>query len=335
MDPVTQLLVAYTLARAARARVASPEMAVFLAAGIAPHLDWLWHLPAPLSQVRAAGTATQSLLGAFVLAALVAAAVWMATRGRAGAAPPARLIGAAAAAASAHILLDLCSTTGIELYWPFHRARISWNLVEGFDVILLAILGLCALLPVLVGLVTEEIGGTRDSRPLRAWPLAALALALLYLGARTMLHQRAEELVATALYQEKAARHWAAYPAGSNPLAWRGVAETDAFLAEVDVPLGPGAQFAPEHAALHYKPEPSPEEQAAAAAPLARAYVALARFPSLTLTASAEGGTQAQLRELGESALQSRRGGWLAVIELDPQSKVVRQELYYDAARVP
>ena len=333
MDLVTHLLAAYTLARAARARMASPEMAVFLLAGLAPNLDWLWHLPAPLSPIRAYGTSTQSLLGAAILAAAVAIGVWIAARRRAPAPPLPRLLCAALAAAAVHVLLDLCATTGIELYWPFRNVRISWNLIDGYDAILLAILGICALLPVVIGLVTEEIGAASDPRPPRAWPAAALALALLYLGGRAMLHQRAEELLANSMYQGKAARHWAAFPSGVNPLVWRGVVETDSFLAEVEVPLGPGAEFSPENATVHYKPESSPREEAAAAAPLARAYAALARYPSLILTDTAEG-AQAQLRELGDSILHSRQGGWIAVIDLDPQAKVVRQELYYDASHL-
>lgn len=330
MDPVTHLLLSYTLARAARARLASPEMAVFLLAGVAPDLDWLWHLPAPLSRLRAYGTATQSLIGAAVLAGAIAAGVWLAARKRPAAPPLPRLLAAALVAAGAHVLLDLSSATGIELFWPFRAARISWNLVHGFDAILLLILAACALFAALQGLVTEEIGAGQDSRPPRAWPVIALALILLYLGARAVLHQRAEQVLGRGEYNGSPARHWAAFPAGPNPFSWRGVVETDSFLAEVDVSVGPGAEFSPETAALHYKPEPSPEEEAAAAAPLARAFMALARFPLLTLTNLAEG-SRGELRELGDSVLRTRQGAWRALIDLDAQSRVVRQELVYQA----
>jgi membrane-bound metal-dependent hydrolase YbcI (DUF457 family) len=334
MDPVTQLLVAYTLARAARARMASPEMAVILLAGLAPDLDWLWHLPAPFSPLHADGTATQSLVGAAVLAAAIAGGVWMATRKRQPAPSLPRLLAAAFVAAGANLLLGLSATSGIELYWPFRATRFAWNLANGFDVILLAILVICAVVAALFGLVTEEIGAVHDPRPPRAWPVAALALVLLYFGARTMLHQRAEELLGNAEYKGSTARRWVAYPAGSNPFSWRGVVETDSFLAEMEVPVGPGAEFSPDLAALHYKPEPSPQVQAAAAAPLARAYTALARFPLLTVTGLADG-WRAELRELGDSPLRSRQGAWHVVIDLDAESKVLHQELLYAATRAP
>ncbi len=332
MEPVTHLLVSYTLARAARARLASPEMATFLLAGIAPDLDWLWHLPEPLSPLRAYGTVTHSLAGAAVLAAAIGGGVWAAFRKRPSAPALLPLLAAAFVSCGAHLVLDLCSTTGIEIDWPARAARVSWNIAAGFDAFLFTILAVCALLPVLFGLVTEEIGGPKDARPPRAWPVTALVLALVYLGARTTLHERAEMLLGDAEYHGKTALHWAAFATGSSPFVWRGVVETETFLAEVAVPVGAGRAFAPETAALAYKPEPSALLDAAAASPLARAYTALARFPLLTLETTAEG-SRAELRELGDSVLRGRGGGWRAVIDLDAQSKLTHEELRYDAAR--
>jgi membrane-bound metal-dependent hydrolase YbcI (DUF457 family) len=335
MDPATHLLASYTLARAGRARVASPEMTAFLIAGLAPDLDWLWHLPEPLAPLRAYGTATHSLAGAVALAAAIAGGVWLAARKRQKESPRlARLFFAAFLSACAHLLLDLCSTTGIELYWPLRSSRVSWNLIAGFDAILLVVLAGCGLLAALFGLVTEEIGARRDSRPPRGWPVTALVLVLLYFGFRAVLHERAEKMLGDAQYNGTPARHWAAFPDGTNPFTWRGVVETDSLLAEVEVPIGVGGPFSPGNAAMHYKPEPSPLVDAAAAASLARAYTALARFPVLTLESMPDG-TRAQLTELGDSVLRARGGAWRAVIELDAQSRVAHQELHYDAIRAP
>ena len=335
MDPVTHLLASYTLARAARARVASPEMAAFLLAGIVPDVDWLWHLPEPLSPLRAYGTAGHSLVGVAVLSAAVGCGVWAAARKHRAQAPPlVWLLAAAFVSAGAHLLLDLASVSGIELYWPFLPTRISWNLVSGFDAILLTILAGCALLAALFGLVTEEIGQQKDPRPPRGWAVTALALVVLYFGARAFLHARAEQLLGDAEFHGAVPRHWAAFPSGSSPFSWRGVVETDSFLAEVEVPVGTGRPLSAEMASLHYKPEASPQLDAAAAAPLARAYTVLARFPVLALEGTTEG-THAELHELGDSVLRSSRGAWRAVVELDAQLKVVRQELRYDVPRAP
>ena len=332
MDPATHLLASYTLARAARARFASTDMTVFVLAGAAPDVDWFWHLPEPLAALRAYGTATHSLVGAGALALVIAAATWAIARKRPGVAPLPRLMAAGMVSTGVHLLLDLCSTTGIELYWPFRMDRLSWNVISNFDAILLAILALCAVLPVLFGLISEEIGAQQGARPPRGWPITAVALALCYFAARTTLHQRAEMLLGNAEYNGKSAIHWSAFADGSSPFTWRGVVETDAFLAEVEVPVGTGGRFLPESAALKFKPEAAPALDAAAASPLARAYTALARFPLITLETTGEG-TRAELTELGNSPVRTGSGAWRAVIDLDAQGKVTRQELNYSALR--
>lgn len=333
MDPVTHLLASYTLARAARVRVTSPEMAVFLLAGLAPDLDWLWHLPEPLSPLRAYGTATHSLAGAGALAAVIAFGAWSAVRRRAQASPAlSGFLVAAFASAGLHLLLDLSANTGIELYWPFHAARVAWNLTGGFDLILLLLLVVFALIPALLSLITEEIGARRDPRPPRGWPLAAFALLVLLFGARALLHSRAEALLGAADYNGSSPQHWEAFPEGVLPFTWRGVVETDSFLAEVEVPVGVGAPFTPGRAQLRFKPQPSAALGAAAATPLARAYIALARFPLMTITSTPEG-QRAELRDLGDSPLRTRSGVWISVIELN--GPLLSWHLRYEPTRAP
>jgi membrane-bound metal-dependent hydrolase YbcI (DUF457 family) len=335
MDPVTHLLASYTVARAARARLASSEMVAFLLAGIVPDVDWLWYLPEPLSPLRAYGTAGHSLVGAAVLSAAVGCGVWAEARKRRPQAPALLwLLAAALVSAGLHLLLDLASVGGIELYWPFRPARISWNLMSSFDAILLAILTGCALFAAVFGLVTEEIGQQKDPRPARGWAVTALALMVLYFGARAVLHARAEQLLGEAQFHGASPRHWAAFPSGSSPFSWRGVGETDSFLAEIEIGVGTGRPLSAETASLHYKPEASPLVDAAAAAPLARSYTILARFPLLSLESTPEG-TRAEIREFGDSALRTPRGAWKTVIDLDANSKVAHQELRYEPARAP
>jgi membrane-bound metal-dependent hydrolase YbcI (DUF457 family) len=335
MEPVTHLLASYTLARAARSPVISPRMAIFLCAGLAPDLDWFFHLPAPLSALRAYGSMTHSLLVAGALGIAIGLAGWTVARRfeREKISLGAALV-AGMAATALHLLLDLCSNTGITLYWPFHVGRTAWNLATAFDANLLLLLAACALLPALFSLVTEEIGAGRDAQPSRAWPLAALLLGAAYLGGRAFLHGRAEELLGAVQFQGSSPRRWAAYPVGASPFGWRGVVETDSLLAEVEVSVVGGTALDPRRAALHFKPEPSPTLDAAAASPLARAYTSLARFPSASIEQQAEG-TRVELRELGDSPLRSARGAWLAAIEVSAQSGIGRQDFYFLPWRSP
>lgn len=328
MDPVTHLLASYTLARSARARVASPQMAVCLLAGLAPDVDGLWHLPVPLSPMRAYGTAGHSLLAAVVLAAGMATGVWAAARKRAAAPTLPRLFGGGLAAAALHLLLDAGSPGGIEPWWPFTSTRLAWSVTPVFDVILVGLLTVFALLPLLLSMVKEEIGAHEDAQPSQVWPAAALALLGAWLGARAVLHHRAEAILGAAQYSGLTPLHWAAFPSGASPFAWRGVVETESFLTEADVRLDAARPLDLEGIRPRYKPEPSPLVDAVAGAPLARAYTALARFPVLSIENTPDG-TRADLREMGDSLLRSRNGAWIAVIDLDAQSRVARQGLFY------
>jgi membrane-bound metal-dependent hydrolase YbcI (DUF457 family) len=310
-------------------------MAIFLCAGLAPDVDWFFHLPAPLSPLRAYGAATHSFVGAGVLAGVIGAGGWAAARKLGREKPSLGIaLGSAIAGTGAHLLLDACSNAGIAFYWPFRAARVAWNLAGGFDGLLVALLTVCILLPALFSLITEEIGAGGEAQPSRAWPFAALLLAAIYLGGRAMLHSRAEEILGAAQYQGSAPRHWAAYPLGTVPLTWRGVVETETFLGEMEVRVAGGPPFDPRRASLRFKPESSAALDVAAASPLARAYTAQARFPSASIEQTAEG-VRAELRELGDSPLRSSGGVWLAVIELDAQSHVLRQDLHFLPSRTP
>jgi membrane-bound metal-dependent hydrolase YbcI (DUF457 family) len=333
MDSVTHLLAAYTLARATRARVASPQMAVVLLAGLAPDVDALWHLAAPLSAMSAYGTATHSLVGATALAAAIAAAVWTAARGRAAVqtAFP-RLLAGGVAAAALHLLLDASSTMGIEPWWPFRATRLAWSLAPAFDVVLVGLLAVFALFPLLLSMVKEEIGARVDPQPPRVWPAAALVLLGAWLGARAMLHHRVEAILGAARYSGLAPFHWAAFPSGASPFTWRGVVETESFLTEVEVPLESGQAFDPRNINPRYKPESSPLVDAVTASPLARAYTALGRFPVLAVERTADG-ARADLRELGDSLLRTRNGAWIVIIELDAQSRITHESFFYLSAK--
>jgi len=333
MDPATHLLASYTLGRAARAHLKSPVMAAALLAGAAPDLDWLWHRSGPLAPMRAYGTVTHSVIGAALLAAAIAVALWGIMRkwsATPAGLPP--LLATSSAAAALHLLLDLCASTGIEPWWPVNTVRAAWSVTPLFDAVGVILLVTCALLPLLLDMVKEEIGARVDSGPSRVWPVTALVLMAAWVGARAVLHHRAEQVLAGATYKGEAALHWGAFPAGTSPFRWRGIVETGALLVEADVALDAAQPLSMDGVTIHYKPEPSPAVEAAAAAPLARAYTGVAQFPVLTVEVRPDG-ARAELHELGDSLLHTRDGAWNGLIELDPGSQVVRQSLYFVAAK--
>jgi hypothetical protein len=249
-----------------------------------------------------------------------------------------RLVGAGLAAAAAHLLLDLCANTGIALLWPFPAGgrRFCWNLSDGLDGFLLAILIFCAFLPALLSLVTEEIGAqsAAGTRPGRAWGVAAILLASLYLGGRALLHDRATSRLSVSRFHDRAALHWAAFPAPGSLFIWRGVVETEATIEEIDVPLREERSFDPDRARSFFKPEPSSVLDAVAATPLARAFTGIARFPTLSIERTAEG-YHAELRDIGDSPLHTHTAFYLAAFHLDENGKVLKSDLRMVSAKGP
>src|SRR6267143_1522201 len=119
MDPLTHALASYSLKRAAFPRVTRSVTIAMLIAGTIADIDSLSKLAGP------------SAFPTFL---------------------------AALAAAVLHLLMDLCQSTGVELFWPFSARRFALDWVAPLDLWILGILLAGILLPALSGLVTEEIG---------------------------------------------------------------------------------------------------------------------------------------------------------------------------------
>ena len=71
----------------------------------------------------------------------------------------------------------------------------AFGLLREFDLWILVVLIAGLLLPMLVGLVSEEIGERRERRGPRRGAIAVLALLLAYVGAREIVHSRAVDLL--------------------------------------------------------------------------------------------------------------------------------------------
>jgi hypothetical protein len=188
------------------------------------------------------------------------------------------------------------------------------------------------LLPVLFRLVGEEIGARQGGRAGRAWSIAALVFLALFCAARFLLHERAASLLAANQYHGRAPLHSGAFPDSANPFHWLGAVETDASIEEIEVPLGPGADFNPDRSRTYYKPEASPALDAARQSPAAARFLGLARFPSASIDRTAEG-FHVEFREIGFSPLRDVRGYYYAEVELDGQARVLREEIGYMRTR--
>jgi hypothetical protein len=134
-------------------------------------------------------------------------------------------------------------------------------------------------------------------------------------------------------YRGELPRKVAAFSESSSPLHWHGIVETERALHDVEVPVGPGADFDPSLAITTYKPEPSPALDAARNSALARRFLQVARFPKATVEQTPIGyhvilrAFPYTLQASPGLFTLSNEGRVQAVIDTDPSGKILSEEL--------
>lgn len=329
MDPVTHVLASVALARAGLDRTTRLATPVLVVSGLAADVDLLSYAGGADAFLHLHRALAHSLLGSAVLVLLIATGFWF--FGRAPGKDPlrfARVLATCAAGAATHLLLDLCNINPVQLLWPFRSNGYAWDLLAPLDLWVLVFLFAGLLLPGLFSLVSEEIGERKKKRGPRKGPIAALALLALYIGGRGVLHARAVDLLLSHEYHRAAPTAAGAFPSPASPLAWRGVVITENALDELEVFLGPGDSFDPDHSVTHYKPEPSPILEASEHTEAAQRFLESARFPLANIE-RLEDGYRFELRDMRFSEAHDFFSV-VAVVDLDRhQFHVTRQELVF------
>ena len=333
MEPVTHALASLALARAGLNKTTRLATPMLLVSGLVADLDWLSRAAGARAYLHGHRTATHSLAGTAAIALGVATAFWLA--GRKHPSAPVRFSRAAmvgGAAAAAHLLLDLTNSYGVQLLWPFRAKWYAWDLMEPVDPWVLFLLLLGWLLPGLFRLVSEEIGARPKRRGPQRGAIVALALLVVYVGGRSVLHERALEMLRARIYHGETPLAAGAFPHAASPLAWSGIVETDGAINEVEVPLAPGRPFDPDSARAHFKPESSPALEAARKSEIAQEFLSFARFP-LASVHKTGGGFRVELRDLRFASPLPGRRAPTAVIEVNRQAQVVHEELRFELIR--
>ncbi len=320
MDPLTHALASYSLKRAAFPRATRPATIAILAAGIFADLDGQSFHWGP-----------SAFLTFYVLLSLVVTLPFLLRKREPGAKhiSPAPIFVAALAAALLHLLMDVCQSAGVELFWPFSARRFALDWVAHLDLWLLGLLLAGILLPTLSGLVTEEIGAKSKGPRGRIGACLALVAMVLYIGVRFVLHGDALAAMESRTYRGQSPRRVAAFPESGSPFRWRGIVETDSALHELEVSVGPGANLDPDSAVTSYKPEPSAALDAARNTLVARRFLQVARFPKATVERTPEG-FHIILRTFPYSRDTSSGLRVIALIDTDPSGKILSQELAWD-----
>jgi len=332
VDPVTHALVSVALGRAGLNKVARAATPMLLLSGLVADIDWVARLGSADLFLRGHRTITHSLFGTAAIA--VAAAFLSRLAGRKF---PKFAVGVLPALAictvgtGAHLLLDLMNPDGVQLLWPLSARWYAWDLTDPVDAWILFFLLACILIPELFRLVHEEIGSKRKRNGQRRGAIVGLTLVALFIAGRAVAHQRAIALLDSRTYQGQTPLAVAAFPQPSNPLLWSGVVETDNAVINLEVPVGPGSEFDPEQADVHFKPAPSPALNKALNTAAAKEFLSFARFP-LASVEPEENGWQVRLRDMRFASEFSGRRLVIAVIDLNAQSIVIRNDLEYESS---
>jgi membrane-bound metal-dependent hydrolase YbcI (DUF457 family) len=330
MDPVTHALTSVALSRAGLSKTARFATPMLVVSGLVADLDLLSYFAGPSAYSHAHRTWGHSLVGSFVLALVVAAAFSrLADRKGQAPLPFARALGLCAIGAGAHLLLDLGNPAGVRLLWPLRGKWIAWDLLRDLDPWILFVLLAGLLLPGLFHLVSEEIGDRREGKgPLRG-AIAALIIVILYIGARSVYHSRAVDLLLSSEYHGAVPEAAGAFPLSTSPLNWRGVVATANTFEEIEVSFAPGSYFDPDHSLTHYKPEPSPAIEASQSAPIVERFMGFAQFPLASLD-RIEDGYHFELRDLRFAPSPGSLPEVIAVVDLDTSLRVTREKLQYE-----
>jgi membrane-bound metal-dependent hydrolase YbcI (DUF457 family) len=343
VEPVTHALTSLALARAGQKRLPRFGTAMLLVAGVAPDLDYASYFVGASSFLRFDRTLLHSLFSSFALAIVIAAAFYFfAMNGDRHLAKsddakvPKLNFGAAflvcAVGITVHLLLDLPSGVGVQLLWPFRIRWFAFDLLREFDVWILTFLGAGLLLPMLIALMSEEIGERRDRRGLRRGAIAALTLIVAYVGARGILHSRAVDLLQSHDYHGRAPLAVGAFPNSPSPLEWRGVVSTDNTTEEVNVPFALEREFDPERSVTQYKPDDSPVLQAGQRAAATQQFLRYARFPIASVVRVGDE-YQFELRDARFASNDTSPANILVRVKIGGNMEILEEEFLFASRR--
>jgi membrane-bound metal-dependent hydrolase YbcI (DUF457 family) len=331
MDPITHALVLIAASRAGLNRLSRLATPMLLVSGLAADLDLL---TAPVFGQRAYleshSTFDNSLVGAVLIAAVVALCFTIA--GRKHTISPIRFFRAfsvCAAGALLHVALDFAGSCGVKLFWPFSGRWFALDLVALLDPWILIALLAGILLPALFRVITDEIGAKQKSRSASRGAIAALALIIFYTGGRDVLHIRAMKLMNSRLYRGAAPLAVGAFPESTSPFRWSGVVVTENILYSVDVPIL-GQPFDPDSGRAYFKPQESAALEAARATTSASLFLSFARFPRAHVEQT-DAGYHIEIRDLRLDVKSPPTRAMAAIIDLNPQGRVVSEKLEMDA----
>lgn len=267
-------------------------LALLLSAN-APDIDGVSIFAGPLAYIRYHRGLTHSIAFAPVMALITLLIVCAMMRSFRGAL---ELYAVSLVGVGSHLLLDWTNTYGVRVFLPFASDWPHLDLNPLMDLWIIAVLLIAWLMVYIVRMVNAEIGAKPGSG--RGLAIFALVFFLGYDFSKYLLHQRAIDMLNSRIYDGSVPVRVAAFPEGSNPVAWRGWVETPTFFKQINVnTIG---EFDPGAGATFYKPDNPAAIAAAKATPVFRTFLGFDQYPRWTVTpvAEPEGGNRVELLDL-------------------------------------
>jgi inner membrane protein len=344
VEPFTHAFASLALARAGQRRLPRFGTAMLIVSGLAPDLDYASYLGGPGAFLRFHRTALHSLAGAAAVVCALAAAFCLLDKSlpatdtaQAKKFPP-LAFGAAlavcAAGAALHLLLDVASGVGVQLLWPFRAHWSAWDLTTDLDLWTLLLLAAGVLLPLLFRLVGEEVGERKKEAGGSRAAIVTLLLLAAYLGVRAHLRNQAIGLLLSREYHGRVPLSAGAFPDSSAPFDWRGVVVTDNTIEDVEVPLGPNAQFDPDRSLTHYKPDDSPALDAGEKSAAVARFLTYARFP-LASVERLEDGYRFEVHDLRFAPGDTEPANIFVRVDFDSGLHIKREEFRFASSPSP
>ncbi len=332
LNIATHAILSFVLARAFFPRRGWAVAVGLIVAGTLADADVFSAMFGPDAYLSWHGTYTHSLPGTLLVVAIAAVLAM-----RLDKANPRAAAGTAAAmalAAIVHVLLDVCQSDGVMSLWPLKTTRYAADILPGMDAWILVLLILGIVVPELFRLVGSEIGAKDKSPRGRNGAIVALALILIYVGARYVLHSNALAELDAHAYRGESPRRIGAFADALSVFTWHGIVETQSSVCQLEAFVGPSGRFDPEAAMCQHKPEPSPALDLAQRTAASQKFIRVARFPKATVE-KINTGYEVVIRAMEDAAKQSSGRGVAARIVLDPQPRVTSEELVWskDLAR--
>ena len=332
MDLLTHALASYSLKRVACPRLPRSATIAMIIAGTIADIDSLSRFAGPSAFLTFYRTYCHSLLAALFFSLLLTLPFFVRKREPTGSqTSPALIFLAALAASVLHLLMDVSQSAGVEFLWPLSARRFALDWVAQADLWILGILLAGILLPGLSRLVTEEIGAKSKGPRGKVGASLALAVMILYVVLRFVLHGNALAVMESRTYRGESPRKVAAFAESGSPFRWHGIVETERALHDVEMDVGPAASFDPASAITSYKPESSPALDAARDTTVARRFLQVARFPKATVEKTPDG-FHVVLRAFPYFRDVASGLRVYAVIDTDPSGKVLAQKLAWNPA---